>query len=209
METVGNATLNGVTLNGNYLGDVGTNTFVSGTITQTGNLQLNAGNGNNTEPTSPARRRSPAAPSRWPTTGRAAAPSISSSRAATRRYERRDDPWHRHHRQWRLTLVNTATGIINADVSGDADDQPRQRPRRAWPACRTRACLRRRTAAPAVLSQNVVNTGNTITATARAASCCFRPRPSTAARSRLRAAVRCNRRRRDPERRHAERQLPR
>ena len=48
MQTVGNATLNGVTLNGNYLGDVGTNTFVSGTITQTGNLQLNAGNGNNT-----------------------------------------------------------------------------------------------------------------------------------------------------------------
>ena len=116
-ETVGNATLNGVTLNGNYLGDVGTNTFVSGTITQTGNLNsMQARLQQNS--TSMVRRRSRAASSRWPTTGRAAAPSISSSRVTSRSPTKRH-PWHGIIGNGGLTLVNTATGIINADVSGE------------------------------------------------------------------------------------------
>ena len=47
IQSQGNAYLNGVTLNGNYLSDLGANTYLTGTTINNGNIQLNGGAGNN------------------------------------------------------------------------------------------------------------------------------------------------------------------
>ena len=166
MQTVGNATLNGVTLNGNYLGDVGTNTFVSGTITQTGNLQLNAGNGNNTN-----------LYINGATTlqGGTVTMAYNGSGGGTVYIQQSGNQTLTNEETIHgtgiignggLTLVNTATGIINANVSGQTLTINPGNVLDAHGQLQNQGVLEATNGGTLLLlSHNVVNTGNTITAT--------------------------------------------
>ena len=136
MQTVSSATLNGVTLNGNYLSDLGTTTTISGTISHTGTLTINAGSGYNTYlniagsttltggTTTLAYTGSGTGAAYYPAVGR-----------QPDAYERRDDPGHRHHRQRRPDARQQRERHHQCKRHRpDAHDQPRQRPRCPHPA---------------------------------------------------------------------------
>ena len=132
MQTVGTATLNGVTLNGNYLADVGTTTFLTGTTSQTGTLTINAGSSNTILNIGGATTLAGGTTTLAYTGsggGRSLHPAVGRQPDA---HERRDDPGHRHHRQRRpdARQQRERHHQCQRQVGHDADAESGRRQRR-------------------------------------------------------------------------------
>jgi hypothetical protein len=167
MQTVNTATLNGVTLNGNYLSDLGTQTYVSGTISHTGNLQINAGSGNNTYLNINGATTLTGGTTTLAWNGTSTGSAIIQQTGGNQTLTNSDTIQGAGNigNSGGLTLVNTASGVINANLSGqtltlstgNANDPLQQLQNHGVLEATNGATL-------LFASQNVANAGQTITA---------------------------------------------